>query len=196
MLLWLPRTKENFSYVVRSLRNYLNRMDPDCFQAVLDLCRPMLDRLWADTKAESDLANNRPLWLEAEHARHQAYAETRVSFWDMRRHFPVAVRRYDQVVAVARPLLDVAQCVAHRVSLRGFLWTTGAIVSTGLMARSCHIWAPWMRQGYMVLFQGLLRVSHFVRSAMGPDFDPVRIWVERNGTMTMEAVAPFSDCSH
>lgn len=85
MLLYLPRTEENFVYVVRAARTYAARRDPDAQIAVADHLRPLIEELWRDIEPEVTLASARP-WrhvpMALEHAR--LIAQQPVGPFDMR----------------------------------------------------------------------------------------------------------------
>jgi hypothetical protein len=88
ILLWLPRTPENFAYVVRAARNYLSRVDPDAQLAVAEEARFVLEALWLELDTEIDLGFARPPsfdWERGVHAaivRHEHPGMGWLSWWD------------------------------------------------------------------------------------------------------------------
>lgn len=185
VLLWLPRTKENFSYVVRSLRNYLNRMDPDCFSAVVEECRPVLEEAWSDIHSETALAVARPYWVGQQQERHMNYAENSTGFWDIQRHVPGLVEHRDKVVAVLEP-------VTRRLSWSGFLWAAGVIASTSLVWRTRAYWVPLTHLAYTALCRGSTHVRRYAHSVVVPTSGQGRILVGPSGTITIAGGGAFS----
>jgi hypothetical protein len=181
-LLWLPRTPENFTYVVRSLRNYLNRRDPDASLAVTQEARECLEELWLDVGRELELARSRPWYTRGEQIRHGDYAvnltqhgPTTMDWW-LRGVERVLTRDLGIGIQWARLWDSWGGVGITPNTTRLMRW--GFLLAGGLMAARCYV-GLWMlgKWGVTLVTRSLrtFATSVYDRLARAPTFVSVNL---------------------